>query len=596
MNNKLIGIVITVLGIGCSLFALLMDYIRGVVIHFGLSQVLVLVLGIVVTCIGILISSGNIKINFSRLEKIINSTIKLVSQGFSTVNKVFPYKIVFPVLVSILIAYSLINPIKFTFNYLTYPYPFEYRDAAAIDAAQAMSRGINIYSLDSFPEHIYLYGLLYPALLSVFINQANHPILIAKFIEFIFLVLFLGSSYYIFRKQKASVLSSIIGIVILLNSTCFLWKLDGVRPDLIGLFFALFCFTTLLNGRLDTKKTLLMAFLCAISFYFKQYMLFSAGVMAVYLFLFISKKKGIIFISSLGIIILLSMLIVIALYPLYYEYSIIHHVIVAGDDPSFLVKQLKAFINYYWVLLVVLFLSLFKELILTFIKRKVKPTFNFLNLDKPLISGLQINPFSIGVIIAVLILVLFLGKHPNNYYTYFGELLLPFLLYLIIPKIDTLFRAEWARYPIQAAVIIFCILPFHHNYSTNFNLHRNAFVQLTTLADQCSYIYDHSPLMAVYKIEREMFPIYDNGLTEYAHTVIPEGNSFFGELSSVPTVSLHQKLNAWNSTIDSAIEEKKFDCIFADSEFDEFNDYHTLTTVNNVWRTLGVTVLVPNTP
>ncbi|NLD99111.1 MAG: hypothetical protein GX640_04495 [Fibrobacter sp.] len=93
-----------------------------------------------------------------------------------------------------------------------------------------------------------------------------------------------------------------------------------------------------------------------------------------------------------------------------------------------------------------------------------------------------------------------------------------------------------------------------------------------------------------------MFPIYDNGLTEYAHTVIPEGNSFFGELSSVPTVSLHQKLNAWNSTIDSAIEEKKFDCIFADSEFDEFNDYHTLTTVNNVWRTLGVTVLVPNTP
>ena len=196
MLKKILGILLIIVGIGSIFFALSMDYIRGVIIHFGLSQVILLLFGFFPIGMGFYLLYGKQAIDFS--YSIINRFYQIIL----AINKVLPFKIIFILAVVMLTLISLVNPIKFSFNYLTYPYPFEYRDAAEIHAAKGISQGINLYSLENYPEHIYLYGILYPALLSIFINLAHHPILVAKIFELVFLVILLGFSITIPKTKS----------------------------------------------------------------------------------------------------------------------------------------------------------------------------------------------------------------------------------------------------------------------------------------------------------------------------------------------------------------------------------------------------------
>ena len=78
-------------------------------------------------------------------------------------------------LIIAVIILFLIFPIQFTINFLTFKFPLEYRDAASIPAAVDFSRGINPYSIENFPDHIYLYGILYPLIMAPLLNLLLIP-------------------------------------------------------------------------------------------------------------------------------------------------------------------------------------------------------------------------------------------------------------------------------------------------------------------------------------------------------------------------------------------------------------------------------------
>lgn len=446
---------------------------------------------------------------------------------------------------------------------------------------------------------MYLYGFMYPLLLAPFINLVTHPILVASYLDFAFLFLFLCLSFWIFRKRNASFISSLIGTLILLNSFIFIWKINGHRPDIMGLFFALLGLGILLNGEPDNIRILLCALSCVISFYFKQYMLFSALVAAGYLFLFVSKKKGVLFITILFLMGMISFFVARSIFPLYYEYTILHHINDADNSTSYMLMQTKLFLQYYWILCILYLFYLYKTVSALGFRRikeiRLMPT----NLDAPFIDGISVDLFDVGIIISSLILTFSLGKHSGNVYTYYGELLLPFLLYLIIPKIDELFKINLTHNLIQLLILFFCVFPLRLSYSTNFEAYKNAFSQVYQYADQCNTIYDQTPLIALYKIEHGMSPVYNNGQIEYAWSVVPNKATIFGRISAFSPESVNKNLIDWNDDIKNNIQNQKFDCIFSDSinkiDLEEIENYREEGKIENV---LGYTVyfFVPNKP
>jgi hypothetical protein len=496
-------------------------------------------------------------------------------------------------LVSVIVI-LLIYPLNYVINYLSFPYPLEYREMASISAAYDFSNGINLYTLQNYPDHIYLYGLMYPLLLSLFVKLVSFPLLAARSVDVFFLILFLGMSFWIFRVRKASFVSSLTGVLILLNSICFIWTINGARPDIAGLFFSLFGICLLLKNKLDTSRIIMCAFSCVLSFYFKQYMIFSTLIIGIFLLFFASKQKGILFISAVIILGLASFIVIRNNFPLYYEYSILHHIIASVNNTSLMVNQTYDFIRNYWVICLLYIYYLFR-LTTSFIKNKTKEIHLMpSNIKEPLIQGISIELFDIGILVSFLILTFWLGRHVGNTYTYYGELLLPFLLYLIIPKIDELFKAIIFRNLIIFFILGFCVFPFRQNLVSDFPAWKEAFIHLSQIADNCSNIYDETPLAGYYKIEHEIHPVYNNGQIDYAKTIIPESQTIFGRISMVPPDLFIQRLIKWNSDIKSNIKTRKFDCIFSENK-NEIENYHQIAKIEKVLdRTIYVRA--PNNP
>lgn len=568
MSRKIWGRLSFLLGILISLFSIFSDPLRGRPQSLGPAQIALLFAGLGFIFLGIFLL-WNIKIS-----KVLRACAP------------FPNQVLSNVILLVLIALLLFFPLRYIIGYLSSPYPMEYRDAASLSAALDFSKGVNPYSLQNFPNHMYLYGFLYPLIIVPFVNLVPHLVMIPAYLDLFFLVLILGLSFWIFRKLHASISSSLIGLLIFLNSFCIVWKFNGSRPDASGLFFALLGLFFLLKAKLKNIDLLLCALFCVISFYLKQYMLFSAAVLAAYLFLSVSKKKGILFMGAVFTMGVLSFLVTRHFFPLYYEYSIMHHINVAGHNISYLEEQSRLFMQYYWVLFVVYLFYLVKMLTGTGFKKLKGMRILLNNFDAPLLQGVTMDLFDIGILISTCLLVVSLGKHNGNLYTYYIELLLPFLLYKIIPQIDGLFNTNFLRFSTKLLILAFCVFPLRTLYATDFSQIQGAFSKVYEYADHCVNIDDETPLVAVYKIEHRQYPLNNNGQIEYAFSVIPDKTSIFGKISSFTPKSLEQKLTGWNEGIAEKIESQQFDCIFSESD-KEIKRYTQTAKVDDV---LGRTV------
>lgn len=574
MFRKILGYLICSLGSIFFFLSIFFDYLNEGTMNFGPKQIILVIVSIILICLGFLLIRN---IRFSKTFHAINNVLPPVNPLITTI------------VIFLLIALMTIYPIKFVINYLSSPYPFEYRDAAGISAANAFSNGVNPYRLENFPMNIYLYGILSPLLLSVFINLVDHPMVAAKGFDFFFLIMLLVLSFYIFRKRKASIESSLIGILLLLNSFCLIWKINGSRPDASGLFFVVFGYSTLFfKDRPNNIHIILCALFSVISFYFKQYMVFSIPIVFLYLFFFVSKQKGLIFISAGAMMGFISFLLLRHLFPLYYEYSIIHHMKFWDSSISHMLKQTIFFLKYFWVLCIFYLFYLYDKFS-TFNSKVLKRIrIRLIEFEAAFVQGCSMDLLDIGIIISIILLTFSLGKHIGNQYTYYGELLLPFLLYLTIPKIDELIKTNLIRFLIQFSLIAFCIYPFQSTYKIDFLSHNTAFNTIYKYADRCNYIYDKTPLIAVYKIEHNMIPIFNNGQNEYARSVIPVKGTIFEKFSKQTSESINLKLFKWENNIEESIDNQKFDCIFAE-DGQNIENYIQLAKVEHV---LGRTVYI----
>jgi len=314
-----------------------------------------------------------------------------------------------------------------------------------------------------------------------------------------------------------------------------------------------------------------------LSLHFKQYLLFSAVVIAVYLFLSISKQKGLTFAGVIITFSLVSYVLLSEYFPLHYEYSIMPYLIMGeGEYPRdvlHLIMQSKHFFKYYWILLFLFLYHVFKVISNISLDQLKKIRFKPLILTEPFITFFPVDIYSI-------VLTLWLGKNYGNVYTYYGELLLPFLLFLIIPKIDEWFKNGLSRNLCLLSILLLCVLPFNVNYASDFSGWRESYKTLERYYKDCSNVYDQTSFAALYKIEHNMHPVYNNGHVDYALTVIPNIETFPGKISKVPVELLEQRLFEWNSNIEHNLENQTFDCIFSIKEI--YDQYDQAAVIKNV--------------
>jgi hypothetical protein len=163
----------------------------------------------------------------------------------------------------------------------------------------------------------------------------------------------------------------------------------------------------------------------------------------------------------------------------------------------------------------------------------------------------------------MIIMMISIGNNTGNFHTYFQELPLPFLIIAVIPVIEQWIQRSLLKY-IAYALCLFSLIPLSAGYQTKFDQYSEAYQLLESKMDKCNQIYG-APITDLYLLDRNMSPIYDNGLTEYGRTIIMSRNKLLQKILGGNDGQLENKWNVWNRSLEDKVKNREFDCIVVDS-------------------------------
>ncbi len=454
-----------------------------------------------------------------------------------------------------------ISPLLYLNRFVSFPFPLEFREAAGVFTAVDLSNKLNPYQLEAFPEHLYVYGVLYPLMIAPWLGWITPAIAIPRLINIIFLGLAALTMFGIFRLHKASIVGSLVGSLIFVSAMCVVLKINGARPDISGMFFMLLGVYLVLTTDFSSVGLVLCALCSMIGFYLKQYTILPLLLVSLYLALFRPKTQLAVFALSAFAIGAVSVVIIQTLFPLYFEYSLLHHLQKASYSWKHLVYQFSSFLKYYWIIILLFLYYLHKQYAR---KAKWKPLIHWRLNSGPPAQGAHIEFVDLSIAVVLVLLIGSLGQHTGNIHIYFQELLIPFLLMAVIPAIDRFIPGGLQRTTVFLLLLL-SLIPQAKIYSTDFLAYAEGFRKLEKQLDQCGTIYGSS-LITLYLMDRGLLPVYDNGQSGYGWSVIaPQNHPIYGRLWGANSQTLSAKWNAWQASISEKIKNREYDCIAVDN-------------------------------
>lgn len=461
---------------------------------------------------------------------------------------------------------------------IVFPYPLEYREGAIIQTTQILLEGKNPYSLDNQPQSSNVYGIFYhlvayPIAKLAGANLTSHRAITGFFIISACVMVFLFA-----LKRKSSPILSII-FISLLYASLLVNQTPLARPDSLGLFLLLLAFYIPLKFDYSNSSIFLSALIGIFAFFTKSYFLLVYPLLGSYLFLFVSKKKGLLF-SLVSIIILTFVVFLVDkfLLPTYIADCLFVNMNATYYSISYVLAQTKYYIFGYAGLSLILLLTLTSVYLKN--ETKIKQSFISLNFFKNLISNINLTdmnkPFYLNQIysvyyyLAAISLVLFfkMAGHHGAQMTYFYQLLSPFLILAAIElfgKEKDSFLIFFFIGFINVVLFLYKVLP---HYSIN-DVDKDWKIINTLVAEHNNIL--NNPVIAPVMLDHNK-KIYDNGHSEYfIFSMTPESFKIIPYFEKIDKMVI-DRINSFRSEISSSVARKKFDIIMLPNGYDSGRD------------------------
>jgi hypothetical protein len=342
---------------------------------------------------------------------------------------IYPTITIFLFLIGLSILYILGKIILF-------PYALELREGAIQLSTQALLNGINPYSLSNNPIYINVYGILYNLIVLPFAALFGNTLPLHRFISGIFIVGQLLIIAKVMRMRKTSWQAILLALLFMSIGQLFLTS-PLARPDTFGnLLFLLTLFIPLLN-KFSSPSLLVSAMLGVLSYQTKAYFLIGILIVAAYLFLFISKKRAILYTLLAGILFVISIFFIHSFLETFFSNTLYLYTDVTSKNYSFMVKQSLKFAKDYWG-----FLMIALGVLYSLINKKIsgndqKVYADIRNFDAPFIN-IHFDFLLFCFLVSSAAVVIVLGEHSGTYMTYYFQLITPFLVMYTIIWLDHL--------------------------------------------------------------------------------------------------------------------------------------------------------------
>ncbi len=317
---------------------------------------------------------------------------------------------------------SILWSIIFSIITITIPYQIELREGAALVVTRILlSRG-NPYTLENQPLAMNIYGLGYNLSVLPFAALFGNTLLIHRVVTFSFIILsavLIFLVVYKIRKDSSFALISAAFVMIGLIGHGGIGAFSSATGTFLFLASVLIPFLRSFNK----SSLVLSAILALTAFYTKPYFILAFGIVALFVFLFVSKKAGMLYGLFFFLIFTVSFFFVRFLFPLYFFNSILVNMSMSWLSYEHMWSQLLKLFFAFWPALAILFFSLVAEHTEQKPQRDTIKT-SFLDWQQPLYNR-SLDYCLYLFIFALLTFVFVLGRHRGNNMNYAYQLLVP---------------------------------------------------------------------------------------------------------------------------------------------------------------------------
>jgi hypothetical protein len=408
----------------------------------------------------------------------------------SWLNRVFIAGLIFFIIWLLVYAWNVI---------VTYG-PTGYREGANMLLTEYILKGRNPFVLMNQPLMNTNKGAFYNLLVVPFAAIFGNTLALHRIISIVFILLSCGLVVWCLWRLRVNKSVAIAGGMI-----CFAGLLFYVGPtarsDGLGTFLYLVSGLIPFMRKFDRQSLLISAAAGILAFFTKPYFILSFGIVALYIFLFISKKKALFYFIGTSLFLLAAALLVRRFFACYFLNTILNNATNKANHIDFLFKQLAVFAG------------IFSPLFLIFVLN------NPIRLDKPFLSSAfdYFGFFFLSATGAILVL----GQNTGNYMVYLFQLMTPPLVILALknqkPKLNLR-----PLLTLPLLLINLYLLSFHILYP-NTPPPAEQWQEINRLLSQSKKVLN-SPVLVPEMIRLGLQPI-DSGSTEYYYQTRPyEGN------------------------------------------------------------------------
>jgi len=456
----------------------------------------------------------------------------------------------------------------FASRIMSIPYEIGFREGQPQVLTQMLLRGENPYIFANQPLGYYVYGIGYNAVVLPFAKIFGNTIHIHRLVTFMFILLSTTTGFWIvFRQRRKIPLALVCSAFIMI---AFMgWGGLGSAPTSMGTFLFLMALFIPYIRSFDSAGLVISAVFSLLAFHTKAYFVLSFGIVAMYLFLFVSKKKALRYGALFLILFGVSFALIRIVFPLYFIF------VIYGNASNTFRTFERLYTQLFW--LAVYFSP---ALILTAImfwgeSGENKKTSGFsdftrarhdiFDIDRPFFE-MHPDYFLYAFIMSLLAFVVILGSHVGNYLAYSYEMVVPTFLFWFLINYDQ--KKVFQGFSAAAILLnLFCWQYITLNPQMLDQRNATGWEKLFAYIKPSMNILN-SPVVTSRMVELGMLPV-DGGQTDVSYLMKPYP---FTALMGPPYEEYHKNDLEYTKLINDSIKRKSYDLIITTKDVTVFYD------------------------
>lgn len=488
------------------------------------------------------------------------------------------------------VLFIIFRTLSYQYALLLHPYQLQYREGITLLMAEKMMAGENPYNIDNQPYWSSVYGVMYHIFSLPLAKLFGNTFVAHRLVSAFFGLCCAGLVAWILKRQQIMLVYCLAGGAIVYNSLLY-HKTLTAEPDSLGLFFFLLALYVCHEANFSARSLFIAAVLSLLGFYTKIYFILGIPVLCSYLFLFRSKKQGIIY-GILTLLFCIFFLLIGYLFIPSFFLIVFYSQSVAGQEHNlgYSLFQMKHFIelNIGLLALGLLLLCLFVLKYLKVNKENTpvlvanqpsntpkKGAFSYINLtdwNKPFLISGAINLYTYTFFVTLFIVSFVIGGAMGAYLYYHFTFLTPFLVIVVLSatknqlQVDiSLNQYKTVQMNGQSLLIILVLIGVSSIFFNKGKLKSMTEEEVAVWEKARTYIKEHKNILSTPAVSNFMLQEsrknYDNG--HIAYLINCKEKTTITWLQSDLT-ALNQKLNKYKQEITNKIETKEFDLIMLD--------------------------------